>query len=237
MRGFRVILLGLVVIGLGATAAMAWLGYFGGPLFTDMPAERHAPIKRTPYAIVLLSGDIGFNMGMGRAIAARFAADGVPVVGVNTLTYMRRTRTRAEVVALITTAERRALQLGHADRVMLVGISFGADMLHVGLAELPADLRARIGKVVLIVPEDTVQFRASPGEVFDYATPTIDAMPTARRLTWVPLLCVHGIEETESLCPMLKQRNARIVALPGGHPLHRDTDMLYDTVSQFVYAH
>ncbi|MEG8025744.1 hypothetical protein QP162_17635 [Sphingomonas aurantiaca] len=40
----------------------------------------------------------------------------------------------------------------------------------------------------------------------------------------------------ESLCPRLTQANARRIALPGGHPLHRDTDALYDVLSRFVFA-
>lgn len=214
---------------------MGWLGYFGGALFTDIPA-RNSP-DRAPFAVVLLSGDIGFNTGMSPDIAERLAADGIPVVGVNTLTYLRKTRTPAEITSLIARAEQRALRLGHTDRVVLIGVSFGADMLHVGLVGLPASLRDKVTRVALVVPENTVQFRASPGEIFDYWTPTSDALPTARRLTWAPLLCIHGVVEADSLCPLLKQPNARIIALPGGHPLHRDADALYVTVSRFVFAH
>ncbi len=219
-----------------AAGVMGWLGYFGGPLFTDVPAAQGPSARHVPFAVVLLSSDIGFNTGISPDLAHRLAADGVPVVGVNTLTYLRRTRTQAEITTLVARAEQRALSLGHTDRVVMVGMSFGADMLHVGLVGLPASLRARIARVALIVPEKTVQFRASPGEIFDYWTPTTDAGPTARQLTWAPLLCVHGIEEVDSLCPLLKQPNARTVALPGGHPLHRDADALYAVLARFVFA-
>jgi type IV secretory pathway VirJ component len=235
MRGIRRFVTGLAAVMVAAAAFMAWLGYFGGPLFTDVPIR--TPAERARFAVVFLSSDVGFNTGIGPDIAARLAADGVPVVGVNMLTYLRRTRTPAEITALIARAEQRALRLGHTDRVVLIGLSFGADMLHIGLVDLPASLRAKVAKVALIVPEDTVQFRASPNEIFDYWTPTVDAMPTARQLTWAPLLCIHGSEEAASLCPLLKQPNARVMALPGGHPLHRDADALYATVSQFVFAH
>lgn len=237
MRGFRVIAVGLAVIVLGATGVMAWLGYFGGPVFTDLPATGPRAPYAHPYAVVFLSGDIGFNTGLGRDVATRLAADGVPVVGVNMLTYLRQTRTPADITTLIADAERRALQLGHTDRVVLVGLSFGADMLHVGLIGLPAELRARVRRVALVVPEDNVQFRASPSEIFDLWTPSIAALPTARQLTWTPVLCVQGQEEVESLCPLMTQTNAHRVALPGGHPLHRDADALYDVLARFVFAH
>lgn len=221
-----------LAIALAASGFMGWLGYFGGPVFTDFSPRG----VRRPYAAVLMSGDLGLKIGMAPQIAGRLAADGIPVVAVNTLTYLRKTRTPADIVALVADAERRALRLGHTDRVVLIGQSFGADMLHVGLVGLPAALRAKVMKVALIVPEDNVQFRASPSEIFDLWTPTIDAMPTAHRLTWTPLLCVQGVEETNSLCPLLKQPNARRVALPGGHPLHRDADALYGTLSRFIIA-
>ncbi|MGU3389885.1 AcvB/VirJ family lysyl-phosphatidylglycerol hydrolase [Sphingomonas sp. M1A8_2b] len=234
MTALRRALIGLVVLAAVATGSMAWLGYFGGPVFTDVPAESAA--TRPRFAAVLLTGDLGYKVGMAPQIAARLAAHGVPVVAINTLTYLRKTRTPAEITTLIADAERRALRLGHTDRVILIGQSFGADMLHVGLVGLPPQLRAKILKVALIVPEDNVQFRASPSEIFDFWTPTTDALPTARRLTWVPVLCVHGEEETGSLCPLLTHANVWRVALPGGHPLHRDTDALYDVLARFVFA-
>lgn len=232
MMWFRRSLLAFAVFGVAAVGFMAWLGYFGGPVFTDI-----APTKaQRGYAVVLLSGDLGLKIGMAPEIARRLAADGVPVVAVNTLTYLRKTRTPADITTLIARAEQRALRLGHTDRVVLIGQSFGADMLHVGLVGLPQPLRAKIARVALIVPEDNVQFRASPSEVFDLWTPTTPALPTARHLTWAPLLCVQGIVETNSLCPLLTQANARRVALPGGHPLHRDADALYDVIWRFVSA-
>ena len=236
MTGLRHALIGLAVLAVLATGFMGWLGYFGGPVFTDVAADDHPSNPRHAFAAVLLTGDLGYKIGMAPQIARRLAADGVPVVAVNTLTYLRKTRTPADITALIAAAERRALRLGQTDRVVLIGQSFGADMLHVGLPELPADLRARVLRVALIVPEDNVQFRASPSEIFDLWTPTIDALPTARQLNWVPVLCVHGEEEIGSLCPVLTQSNVQRVTLPGGHPLHRDADALYDALARFVFA-
>ena len=225
-------LLALLIAAIAAAGFMGWLGYFGGPLFTDVYPTK----PQRPFAVVLLTGDLGYKIGMAPQIARRLAADGVPVVAVNTLTYLRTTRTPADITTLIARAEQRALRLGHADRVVLIGQSFGADMLHVGLVDLAPELRAKIAKVALIVPEDNVQFRASPSEVFDLWTPTVDAMPTARQLTWAPLLCVQGVEEVGSLCPLLTQANATRIALPGGHPLHRDADALYEVLARFVFA-
>lgn len=232
MRGHRTILAAATALAIGVLLVMGWIGYLGGPVFTDIPAQG----PKQPFAAVILSSDTGFRFGMAPDMAQRLAARGVAVVGVNTLTFMRRTRTPDEVAGLVADAATRAMALGRADKVVLIGQSFGADMLHVGLARRPANSRAKIAKIIVIVGENTVEFRASPSEIFDYWTPTYDARPTAAALTWAPVLCVRGVEEPASLCPLMTQSNVRQAALPGGHTLHHDADALYALVSRFVFG-
>ncbi len=226
-RGIRIALASLVLLLAAFAGFLGYAGYFGGPVFFDVPPTRATPPAARGLAVVIVWGDLGFRFGLGPDVAKRFAADGVPVVGVSSLAYFRHQRTPAEVQALVAAAARRALAFGHADRLVLIGQSFGADMMHVGLTGLPPDLRARVKLVALVVPTDTVFFRASPSELFNWSKPDADALPTGRQLTWVPAVCIQGAEETDSLCPELVQPNMTRVALPGGHMLHHDAGALY----------
>jgi len=210
---------------------LGFTGYLGGPVFSDLrPAPVAPPAAFRGVAVALLSGDMGFRMGMGRAVADRLSAQGVPVVGVNTLTYFRVRRTPREAGRLVEAAVRRALAVPGTRRLVLVGQSFGADMLQAGLPDLPAALRRRVALVALVVPGATIVYRASPSNLFGLERPEVDAFATARRLDWVPVLCVYGVEERASLCPGLEQPNVRRIGLPGGHPLRRDSDRLYRTL-------
>jgi type IV secretory pathway VirJ component len=204
-----------------------WLGYFAhDPFVTVAPARR----ARQNITAVVMSGDMGFKVGMGRQIARRLSDDGIPVIGVNSLTYFHTRRSPAEATALVEDAMHRAEALTHAKHVILIGQSFGADMLHVGLAGLPVSDRARIAMIALVVPGATVEYRASPGEMFTFLMDEDDALPTARALTWAPTLCVFGDQENASLCPLLWQQNVHAIPLPGGHPLHYDADAVYREV-------
>jgi len=225
----------IVIVILGFAAWLSHIGYFGGQLYFAIPAK---PVRTQPSraVAVLFSGDMGFRVGMGPRIASRLAADGIPVLGVSSLVYFRHERTPADVGRLIDDAARHALAFARADRLILIGQSFGADMLQVGAQGLPRDLRARVQLVALVVPGDTVIYRASPAELFNWAKPDARALPTARRLTWAPVICVRGIEERDSLCPQLDLPNVRQVALPGGHPLHYDADALYAALKAGIAA-
>jgi type IV secretory pathway VirJ component len=219
----------------GFAGWLGYIGYFGGDTYFEIAA---APAAAAPprTVAVLFSGDMGFRVGMGPKIAARLAADGIPVLGVSSLVAFRRERTPAEVRAFIAESARRGLAFAHADRVILIGQSFGGDMLQVGAAGLPAALRSKVQLVALVGPGDTVIFRASPAELFNWAKPDAAALPTARRLTWAPVICIYGREERDSLCPRLHLANAQRVALPGGHPLHYDADALYAVLRRKIAA-
>lgn len=219
----------IVIVG-GLVAYWAHLGYFGGDVFVPVRINAPAQPGRQGLAVVLVSGDMGFKVGMGPRIAQRLAADGIPVLGVNSLVYFRDRRSPVEIEALIADSIRRGLAFGHAQRLVLIGQSFGADMVHVGLARLPIALRRKLALVALIVPTDSVDYQASPAELLGLVKADAPALETGRLLTWAPTLCVYGREETDSLCPLLTAPNVHTVALPGGHPLKRDTNALYQKV-------
>lgn len=224
-------LLLLAALGIGF---LGYIGYLGGDPFVEIAATARPAAGDERLAAVVLSGDMGLRIGMAGKIAAGLAGRGIPSIGVNSLTYFRHERTPAEMAGLIETAIRRALAFGTADRVLLVGQSFGADALQVGLAHLPPALRARVRLVVLVVPTDTVFYRASPTELFNWARPDADALATAQRLTWVGAVCIRGADETESLCPRLHLANLRQVTLPGNHFLNRDVAAVNAVIGQAI---
>jgi type IV secretory pathway VirJ component len=215
---------GLLTVAAGALFYA--IGWFGGPIMTDVPSQAAAPVAERDVVAVLLSGDLGFHIRMAGATAGHLADAGIPTVGINSLTYFARPRTPAEATRVIEAAMLRAMRTTGRHRIVLIGQSFGADMLHVGLAALPRRLRGHVALVALVVPSSDVVMQASPGEIMPTSAPTADALLTASRLGWTRTLCIYGVEETDSLCPRLRVPNLTRVGLPGGHGLHRNTDAL-----------
>lgn len=227
---FKRLILTLLVLVATVAACLVYGGYFDRTPFVYVPAAR--PGGRV--AALIISSDMGFKFGSASKVAGWLAADGVPVVVVNSLAYFRHRRTPAEVEQLLDDAVRRTATFGHVDKVIVMGQSFGADMVPAGLANASPELRKKIAMVALVVPAKTISYRASPGGVFDWAETHAAALPIARRLDWAPLLCIYGQQESDSLCPLLPQDNARKIAMPGGHFLNRDDVALHHELKSSI---
>lgn len=212
----------VVAILLAIVAGVAMLLYSGSYFDRDPFVRFPAQGRPQPILVLSLSGDMGLRYGMGGVIARGLSAHGIAVSGVNSPVLFRHPRTRAEVDALIADLVRRAARQAGSRRLVLIGQSYGADMLQTGLARLPADLRAKVSAIVLVVPGETAFFRSDPSGLAYRGKPDSWAITTARTIDWAPLTCIYGVKETDSLCPLLKQANAHIVAMPGGHYMDHD---------------
>ncbi len=179
---------------------------------------------------LFVSGDSGLRFGMSHALTRALAAHGIGVLGVNSATVFAHTGTRAEVDAAVEQAIRRAAGAAGTGRLVVIGQSFGADMLATSLPNLPADLRRRIAAIVLVVPGRTVFYRADPIGLSYLGKP--DGFPAQgmRTLDWAPVTCIRGDRETDSLCPELANTAVTRIDLPGGHFLNRDEKRLVSTV-------
>jgi type IV secretory pathway VirJ component len=213
---------GIVLTGV-LLLALWYVGYIGGSLFNVMPATGHA--SPHPRAVALyLSGDMGFHAGLGPEMVERLNRHGISVVTENSLHFFRARRTPEQTGAMIAEGLQRAIAIDPAVPLLLLGQSFGADVIAPSLPYVPTPLRKRIAFVGLVAPGATRQWRASPSQIFSIGEPEEDATLAAQRLSWVPLLCIQGEEEQSSLCPSLHQRNATLTALPGGYALDHDAD-------------
>ena len=181
-------------------------------------------------AAVYFSGDMGLRFGMGAHVAPALAARNIPVFGINAPTVFKTRRSQAEVNALVADAIRQAMARSGARKVVLMGQSFGSDILVAGLGALPPGLRAKIEAVVLVVPGQTIYFRADPTGFLYRGTPDADAVRDIRAMTWAPLICIYGRSETDSLCPALIGKAVKVIGLPGGHFLRNDHAKLVETI-------
>ena len=174
--------------------------------------------RRVRQAAVLLSGDIGF-LGASPRVARAVETTGLPVYAVSSLAAFRERKTIPQTVAIIERAVNETKARYGADKVLLVGHSFGADAVGAALPDLSPEVRNSLLGVVLIVPSDRVYLRADPS-TWSYRGPPDASLDRVRSVNWVRILCIYGLQERDSLCPSLHGPKVRVVGLAGGHGLN-----------------
>ena len=113
-------------------------------------------------------------------------------------------------------------------RKTLVARSLKERLAIPGLDPRRADLA--VAGVVLVVPGETIFFRADPSGIAYLGKPASRAADTVNESDWAPLTCIYGVEEKDSLCPKLKVPGATVIAMPGGHNLRHDAQGLLNHV-------
>lgn len=186
-------------------------------------------------AVVFLSGDMGLHLGMSGSIARGLAAQGYRVTGVSSPVAFANHKTPDQAKQIVIDAINTAM-LGDAQKVVLAGQSFGADVIASVLPQLPAQVRQKIAAAILVVPSENVHLRADPSGLAYLGQP--DARPAAalHRLIDLPLTCIQGREESSSLCPLLHGPSQRRIVLPGDHYLDHDAARVIDTMTAAIAA-
>ena len=106
---------------------------------------------------VILTGDGGWA-DIDKSLAAGLAGAGVPVVGWSSLRYYWTPRTPEAAASDLARIVEHYTAAWKKERVLLVGYSFGADVLPFLVNRLPAPARARISSVSLLGLAETAAF-------------------------------------------------------------------------------
>ena len=206
----------------------------GTGLPTDLPLTIVPPTgpARNDVMAVFYSGDGGWT-GLVRDVAGQLAAKGVPVVGVDSLSYFWSQRTPAQAgqdMRRIITAYGTAW---HRPRVMLIGYSFGADTLPAMVGTLDPATRAHIASLSLLglSPTADFQFHLSSWLNLDSAQ-ALPTIPAILRLRDMDIRCIQGAQESDSACPTIPNGVATTIMVPGGHHFARNAALLADLIAR-----
>jgi type IV secretory pathway VirJ component len=181
---------------------------------------------------VFLTGDGGWAV-TDKGISRSLAAHGIPVIGWNSLRYYWSYKSPERAAADLELVLRHYLPLWHKERILLVGYSFGADVLPFLINRLPADLRDRIDKIALLGPIGWAEFEF---HFFNWlnkvADDSLPVLPELERLRGRPILCAYGTREKESFCPHVPEDLAERLVRPGGHIIGKSFGAIVDWITK-----
>lgn len=208
-------------------AAAAAKGIPAAPAVNDLPlVEVPAKGSAGKALAVMISGDGGWA-GIDKDVSKALAAKGIPVVGWNSLQYFWTARKPDAAARDLERILRRYLAVWGKQEVLLIGYSFGADVLPFFTSRLPADLRGRVRLVALLGPSETATFEFHVTDWLGGGGKGQPVLPEVRKLGGrPPVLCLYGSKEKDSICPQIPAAVGRAQVLPGAHHFGGDYDIL-----------
>ena len=185
----------------------------------DLPVVEVPALPNSPPSdafAIIMSGDGGWA-GIDQNIAAALSAKGIPVVGWDSLRYYWTARTPDGLAADTDKMIRYYLSHFGKNRVLLIGYSQGADVLPFAVNRLPAATKGPVSLMAILGMSEHAlfEFHVSSWISDDNSGPA--TLPEVNRVTGMPVLCIYGEDEHDSLCPKLDPKKFNIVKVKGGH--------------------
>ena len=219
-------------VGHGYSVTRNWMPQFL-TAFHTLEVETHSALPPPPASLadlplielpaagnndvfaVLLSGDGGWA-GLDKDVASALAAQGISVVGLDSLRYFWTARTPDTLAADLDRVLRYYTATWHKSHAVLIGYSQGADVLPFAVNRLPAASRS--------VVERTVMMGLGQNASFEFhftswlgADSGLPILPEVQKLDAGSTLCLYGKDEGDSLCPKVPAGHVQAVQLAGGH--------------------
>lgn len=170
---------------------------------------------------VVFSGDGGWR-DIDRSIAAVFQKQGIPTVGFDSLHYFWRKKSPTQTAADLGRVIGHYSRLWKARHVILVGYSFGADVLPRTYDQLPRQAKSKVSEIALLGLSGRADYEISAGSFFGTGAGDGPTFPDIAKIQPGLVQCFYGEQDYGSACSKLEGTGAEIVRMAGGH--HFDGD-------------
>ncbi|RWX77279.1 virulence factor family protein [Neorhizobium lilium] len=212
------------------TLAFRNLAHSSSPL--DLPViPLEAKPSRNLMAIVY-SGDGGWR-DIDQKLGGYLQGQGIPVVGVDALRYFWNEKTPDETAADLSRIIATYRKRWKVDHVLLIGYSFGANILPATYRLLPETDRQAVSLLSLLALSHQADFQVDVTGWLGFASDGKygDPIDDLREIEGFKIQCIHGDAEDDSACPDVRDiAGAQVLARKGGH--HFDGD--YRALSRLI---
>ncbi len=200
----------------------------------DLPLVEDLVPPSEDTVAIFYSGDGGWRE-IDQRIAARLNKGGVPVVGVDALRYFWSEKSPEETANDLSTIIAHYRKRLGVSRIVLIGYSFGANILPKVYGLLPEEERQPVSLLSLLALSRQADFEiaitgwlgaAGTGRAGD----PVDHLKTVEA---TKIQCVYGLQEADSGCPALEPRvkdGVQLIARPGGHHFDENYERVADEI-------
>ncbi len=199
----------------------------------DMPGIIEVPSgNRNGNAMAILyTGDGGWK-ATDKGLARVLSDNGIPLVAINSLHYFWRRRTPEGAADDFSRLLKHYRAAWKKDKFIVIGYSYGADVLPFIISRLPKDLLPQLELVALLSPTKSVDFEFHLKQWISDKQPKTakPVLPELEKLKGLRIVAFCGDKDGEAICRNLPREYIKTIFLRGGHRF----DDLYKSIAREI---
>lgn len=190
-----------------------------------------APVNPDKPLCLIISGDGGWT-DFDQSIAENLSQNGITCVGLDTQKYFWEPKTPENTARDIAKVLEYYLPRLQKTHFILMGYSFGADVIPFIANRLPEELKKRLDLVAMLSPDDKTDFEVTISSMLNLGDEnTYDVLAEIRKMTYAKKLCIFGSEEDdEDIQKSFKSYGALITVLNGGHHYNDNYPLIVSSI-------
>ena len=198
---------------------------------TDLPLIELSLAHPSDTVAILYSGDGGWR-DLDKQLAAILQQDGLPVVGVDVLRYFWKQRDPAQCAQDLGRIIETYRHKWGARKVVLIGYSFGADVLPALYNRLAPSERAAVVQISLLGFAASADFEVTvAGWLQQHSGNALPTLPEVRRIAPQLLQCFYGEDDDDSACTRIGT-DIELIRTTGSHHFDGDYPALARRIMQ-----
>lgn len=191
----------------------------GSISFEDLPIIAFPVDSSTSdFMVLAISGDGGWNV-WEESLRKEFIKKGVPVVGLDALKYFWKEKTPEQATSDLSRVLNYYLKNWKKQHFILLGYSFGANIIPFIATRLKEPYKSKLIKVVLISPDPQADFEIHLVDMLnmDLSEYKYNVTDEVKKIKSVKILCLFGTSEDPYRKKMFRFDPVQLVELPGKH--------------------
>ena len=194
---------------------------------TPAPANENAPM------VFMISGDGGWT-DFDQAISNELAKKGFPTLGLDAQKYFWTKKTPEECVHDFSIAIEEYLGKWQKKSFILLGYSFGADVVPFLPAQLSPNLSRVLSGVVMMSPDQTGDFEIHVMDMLSLGSSKdkYDVLDAIKKLQRLIVIAMFGDQEPAEDVKAFRDTGVFIEVLPGSHHYNKDAPAVVNAITK-----
>lgn len=211
--------------------------FFTAPCFKTFSVyAQNLPVKEWGAAIhnkplvFYISGDGGMNK-FSNSLCKKLNSKGFDVIALNARTYFWDKKTPGKTTADVAQLLKQKLVGRKNQQIILIGYSFGADVLPFILNRLPKDIDGKVLVSFLMASSGTTDFEIHWADIFgENSKRSMDVVSEINRLKDEKVVIISASDDKTLDVSRISLKRFTREVLPGGHHFDGDTDEIVKVI-------